>query len=86
MPEQSKDGGPAFPFPSGPEPRVNEFHDRCVGMSLRAWLTGQALPAIISLENIYCGCEAQGTAAAKAAQWAVEVADATIKALQEAPQ
>ena len=37
------DGGPAFPFPSGPEPRVNEFHDRCEGMTLRDWFAGQAL-------------------------------------------
>ncbi len=31
------DGGPAFPFPSGPEPRVDSFHDRCEGMTLRQW-------------------------------------------------
>jgi len=31
----SKDGGPAFPFPSGPEPRVHKFHERNEGMSLR---------------------------------------------------
>lgn len=38
----TNDGGPAFPFPSGPEPRVNAYHDRSEGMSLRDWFAGQA--------------------------------------------
>lgn len=42
------DGGPAFPFPSGPEPRVNEFHDRSEGMSLRAYFAGQVLAEVDS--------------------------------------
>lgn len=46
-----KDGGPAFPFPSGPEPRVDSFHERCEGMSLRDWFAGMALPACISMSG-----------------------------------
>lgn len=42
------DGGPAFPFPSGPEPRVNEFHDRCEGMSLRDYFAGCALQSYMA--------------------------------------
>ena len=44
----TNDGGPAFPFPSGPEPREDEFHDRCDGMSLRDWFAGQALIGLVA--------------------------------------
>lgn len=36
------DGGPAFPRPAGPEPRVNEFHEFQDGMTLRDHFAGQA--------------------------------------------
>ena len=41
------DGGSAFPFPSGPEPRVNEFHERSEGMSQRVWLASVAMHALL---------------------------------------
>ena len=45
----TNDGGPAFPFPSGPEPRVDEFHDRCDGMSLRDWIAAKAMQGICAI-------------------------------------
>lgn len=41
-------GGPAFPFPSGPEPRVDMYHDRWEGMSLRDWFAGMALQGMLA--------------------------------------
>ena len=35
-------GGPAFPWPSGPEPRVDQFHDRWEGMTLRDYFIAHA--------------------------------------------
>ncbi len=35
------DGGSAFPFPSGPEPKVDKYHDRSEGMSLRDYIAAQ---------------------------------------------
>ena len=40
------DGGPAFPMPSGNEPRVNETTHYNEGMSLRDWFAGQALQGL----------------------------------------
>ena len=45
---KQNDGGPAFPFSSGPEPRVDEFQDRCEGMSLRDWFAGQAVLTVMA--------------------------------------
>ena len=42
------DGGPAFPFPSGPEPRENTFHDRSEGMTLRDYFAAKAMQAMIA--------------------------------------
>lgn len=36
-------GGPAFPMPSGPEPRVDSTTHYNEGMTLRAYYAGQAL-------------------------------------------
>jgi len=39
-------GGPAFPMPSGPEPRVNDATHFNEGMTLRDYFAGQALAAM----------------------------------------
>ena len=38
------DGGPAFPV----DLDFTNYHTKSEGMSLRAWLAGQALPAVIT--------------------------------------
>ena len=43
MPEEIKDGGPAFPFWTSPRTTT----DTAPGMSLRDWFAGQALAGII---------------------------------------
>ena len=37
-----KDGGPAFPMPSGPEPRVDEFTHYNEGISMRDYFAANA--------------------------------------------
>jgi hypothetical protein len=37
-----QDGGPEFPFPSGPEPKVDAYHERSEGMSLSDWFAAHA--------------------------------------------
>jgi hypothetical protein len=39
-------GGPAFPMPPGPEPRVNETTHFNEGMSLRDWFAGMAIDVV----------------------------------------
>jgi len=51
MSERIKDGGPAFPRAAGPEPRVNAYHEYQDGMTLRAWLAGQALNGLIAAHS-----------------------------------
>jgi len=63
----SETGGPAFPFPSGPEPRVDSFHDRCEGMTLRDWFAGMAITGLSRTDS-----------PSKETQWAYELADAMI--------
>ena len=69
------DGGPAFPMRGM---HVN-FGDGWIpgqcGMSLRAWLAGQAL----------AGMDHTDVGADDAALWAVEAADAVIKQLEVKP-
>lgn len=45
------DGGPAFPMPSGNEPRVNETTHYNEGMSLRDWFAGMAMQGIAMYER-----------------------------------
>jgi len=45
------DGGPAFPMPSGNEPRVNETTHYNEGMSLRDYFAGQFMAAIITTSD-----------------------------------
>lgn len=42
------DGGPAFPMPSGAEPRVNETTHYNEGMTLRDYFAGQALAVLLA--------------------------------------
>lgn len=44
----NRDGGPAFPMPAGPEPRVNTATHYNEGMTLRDWFAGQALMGIMA--------------------------------------
>ena len=67
------DGGPAFP-------RCNEIHEGidygAGGMSLLAWLAGQALPALIE--------KYEGTQQSiRIAEWSVAYADEVIRAIEE---
>lgn len=65
MNDPINDGGPAFPH----DGRFTQSHP---GMSLRAWLAGQAL----------AGMDHGDVGADDAALWAVEAADAVIKQLE----
>ena len=75
-PPKPDDGGPAFPFPSGPEPKVDRYHDRSEGMSLRDWFAGQALAGILSCSAVVV----VGLPKFALAQDAYEIADAMLKA------
>lgn len=46
-----KDGGPAFPMPAGPEPRVNSTTHYNEGMSLRDWFAGQLAAAMYTAQH-----------------------------------
>lgn len=71
-----KTGGPAFPFPSGPEPRVNEFHDRWEGMTLRQYYAGEAIKGLVGPAADPSGVWAGDPM--RAAEMAVQIADALI--------
>lgn len=45
------DGGPAYPMPSGPEPRDKSTTHYNEGMSLRDWFAGQALVGLIANDS-----------------------------------
>ena len=78
-----KTAGPAFPVQAHQgvrDPNCHESYDRWIfrpiaghaGMTLRAWLTGQALSGL---------CVNTGAGATSIAEQAVEIADAAIKEL-----
>jgi hypothetical protein len=49
-------GGPAFPMPSGMEPKVDITTHYNEGMTLLDYFAGQALPAVITYMKFYdCG-------------------------------
>lgn len=78
--EMIDDGGPAFPHGplggsfTGPDGYTTHQYNPSAGMTLRAWLTGQALAGIDHGEHD----------AKYAAKWAIAVADEVIKQLKEA--
>lgn len=43
---------PAFPRPSGPEPRVDQYHECFDGMTYRQWLIGMALQGMLSRADL----------------------------------
>jgi len=47
-----KDGGPAFPMPSGQEPRVDQVTHYNEGMSLRDWFAGLAMQGMLSNSEV----------------------------------
>ena len=69
-------GGPAFPMPSGPEPRVNTATHYNEGMTLRDYFAGQVLPIIYAgdMRRLETG-----------AREAYEMADAMLKAREAKP-
>lgn len=73
-----KDGGPAFPMPSGEEPRVNRTTHYNEGMSLRSWLAGMAMQAIAADPD----AKARGYSCIAA--WSYELADEMLKLEAEA--
>ncbi len=76
------DGGPAFPRPSGPEPRVDSYHECFEGMSLRAWLAGIAMQGILqSCEPMKYGVT--GEESESVAESALMCADALIAELEK---
>jgi hypothetical protein len=80
--ETQKDGGPAFPMPSGPEPRVNDTTHYNEGMSLRDYFAAAALPAAMTMmAQVKCASPKE---AAEAYVYSVELsylmADAMLKA------
>lgn len=65
-------GGQAFPGPSFTSNGMPNGHD--MGMTLRDWFAGQALPGIIAQPNL------EGHNPAVVAKWAYEYADAMLAA------
>lgn len=84
MSEQTSidDGGPAFPMPASDA--LNAFGEmdgnaHQVGMSLRAYLAGQALAGLCGAP-LLCECPAE-----QKARWVVDAADATLVRLRGGP-
>jgi len=46
---KTPDGGPAFPMPAGPEPRVNDATHYNEGMTLRDYFAAKVMQAEIAL-------------------------------------
>jgi hypothetical protein len=68
------DGGPAFPMPSGPEPRVESTTHYNEGMTLRDYFAGKALQGMIA------SCTKQNWKEEYAAKASYQLADAMLKA------
>lgn len=73
--EYIDDGGPAFPCEGG----ENSVLHTAPGMSLRAWLAGQALSALIAQEDEITHIDQMDGIAMDA----VQIADAVISQLKE---
>jgi len=66
------DGGPAFPMPSGDEPKVNETTHYNEGMPLRDWFAGMAMKNLTRSDGPFM------LHPAELAVWAYDIADAMI--------
>lgn len=73
------DGGPAFPMPSGPEPRVNATTHYNEGMTLRDYFAAQAMQPIVLAAIQVAGPESNVDFAA-ISKAAYRMADAMLKA------
>lgn len=82
------DGGPAFPMPSGPEPRVNEVTHFNEGMTLRDYFAAAAMQGMLAshaLNNMHNG-ELEDHADAylmRISDTAMRVADAMLEARKQ---
>lgn len=76
MSDQTKDGGPAFPFSMHPEHGYGPAESVDQGMSLRDWFAGQAMKAVVS--NPHRDKNTAEDQAAKFAQCAYKLADAML--------
>ena len=77
-----RDGGPAFPMPSGDEPRVNATTHYNEGMSLRDWFAGQALVGMYAADEMARQAINPGGRRSTAADFAIsayEQADAMLE-------
>lgn len=83
MPNEIKDGGPAFPLPSGWTPLGEREHYHELGMSLRDWFAGQAMHGWVvdddDMKHFYNGEQPEWELMAKNAY---AFADAMLKARQ----
>jgi hypothetical protein len=72
------DGGPAFPFPSGPKnDAFHDVHEHSQGMSTRTWLVGMAL------QGFCANPEYRSALPDQIATLACAQADSTLKAMEE---
>ena len=74
------DGGPAFPMPSGDEPRVNTTTHYNEGMSLRDWFAGKAIDSNMREAVEWYNAGTQCDVYARAASGAYRMADAMLAA------
>ena len=72
------DGGPAFPCHTNPLP--GKLANAPQGMSLRAWMAGQALAGLLANEHVW-----EEIPATKIAAYAISQADALIAELEKEP-
>ena len=76
------DGGPAFPMPSGPEPRVDEFTHYNEGLSVRDYFAAKAMQGIITTKY-YFEIVGKNNKRAALSTTAFAIADAMIKAREQ---
>jgi hypothetical protein len=80
MSEQIKDGGPAFPMPTGHAPAVGleMWNKPQWGMTLRDYFAAKALQGALTNDQF-----TNGLTYADKAEWVYEMSDAMLKARQQ---
>ena len=82
MTEPIKDGGPAFPMASGPEPRANETTHYNEGMTLRDYFAAKAMQGMLANKGFIYGKTADEDDS-NGAKRAYKIADAMMKAREQ---